>query len=121
MQDTVEPLSGDELHGVVMDTVAFAGTEDRDDVGMVQSTGRPCLALKPPQVAGAAQRPAREDLEGNVPAQRFLDGLVDDAHAATAQFAEQAILAEVTRAISRGLVHVAEWGGPVAGRRLELL
>ena len=46
--DAVQPQPLDELHDIVMQPVLLADTEDRDDVGVVQSGGGAGLALKPP-------------------------------------------------------------------------
>jgi hypothetical protein len=52
------------------------------------------LTLEAADALGVEGRLGRQDLEGDVPAERFVDGLVDDAHAAAADLAEQAVLAE---------------------------
>ena len=56
------------------------------------------------------------------PAERFLHGLVDDAHAAAADLAEDAVLAELLRSGGdRGTCPLGERSGLVAGGGLEAL
>ena len=55
----------------------------------------------------------REDLEGDPSAQRFLDGLVDHAHAAVADLAEDAVLTQLFEARGAGRV-----GPTIQGIRL---
>ena len=74
--------------------VVTADAEDRDDVGVVQPRRGAGLSLKTQDLIGVGQRRVRQDLEGNPPAQRLLLGLVDDAHAAAADFAEDAVVAQ---------------------------
>ena len=84
----------DELHGVVVDAALAADRVDRDDVGVVQMRGRLGLDAEPgdlPRVDGGGER---EDLQGHPTAQRVLLGLVDDAHAAAAELADDAEVAE---------------------------
>ncbi len=93
VQDAVESLTLDKLHGVKRDAVALADAEDRNDVGVVQTGPGPCLATKPLAEGRVEQRGGRQHLEGNVPAQGHLLGLVDHPHAAAAQFANQEVIA----------------------------
>ena len=76
-QDVVQALALDELHGVVVQALVLADAEDRHDVGVVQPGRGPGLAPEPLQPGRS--RPAMEGqhLQGHVPAQRFLDRLVD--------------------------------------------
>ena len=91
----IEALALDELHHVVGRFVLLADAEDRHDVGMVQLGGGPGLALEPPPLLDVSERLRGQDLEGDVPAERDLLGLVDDPHAAAADLAEDAIVAEL--------------------------
>src|SRR5262249_52169060 len=86
-QDLVEAEAGDELHDVVGQPLVLAHAEDRYDVRVVQPTRRLRLALEPPLGAGVRQNWSRQDLEGDVASQGELLGLVDDAHAAVADLA----------------------------------
>ncbi len=93
-QHLVEPLALDELHGVVVDAAALADAEDGHDVGVVQPPGRLGLAAEAGQVRRVQERRGRQHLESNVPAERFLLRLVNDAHAAPAHLTQDAVVAE---------------------------
>jgi hypothetical protein len=86
---------------------------------VVQSGRRLRLAPKTLQVGGIDQGLPRQHLEGDVPAERHLLRLVDQAHAAATNLAENAVIAE---GLQRG---TAQSGGPVraggVGGGLELL
>ena len=56
------------------------------------------LAPEPLQPGRVAEVMERERLQGHVPAQRFLDRLVDDPHAARSDAAEQEVVAQALRA-----------------------
>ena len=101
VQHLVESQPRDELHDVVVQPVLFADAEDRDDVGVVQPGGRLRLALEPLLLPGIAEELPRQHLEGHVSAERDLLGLVDDAHAAAADFAQDAVIAETFRVLDR--------------------
>jgi hypothetical protein len=91
----------DELHGVEVDAFRLAHPEDRYDVRVVQVGGGLRLPLEPLALLlrhGAADR---EHLQGDVPAQRLLHGLVDHPHAAAAHLAQDAVLAQPLGDVSR--------------------
>ena len=46
VDDQVEPLALDELHGIVADLAVLADLEDRHDVGVVELRRRPRLAAE---------------------------------------------------------------------------
>ena len=94
LQDGVEAHAGDELHHVVVMAVVPPHAEDRDDVGVVQPRRRPRLPLEPQHLLGVGQGRVGEDLQGHAPAERLLLGLVDHAHAAAADLAEDAVVAQ---------------------------
>ena len=97
----VQRLSLDELHGVEDDPAILADLVDRHDVGVVQPGRGPRLAAEPLQAPGVAGDRVGQDLQGDVPAQRQLLGLVDDAHAAAADLAEDAVVADPLRRARR--------------------
>jgi hypothetical protein len=70
-----------------MDTGAVPDAENRHDVGVVQPSRCLGLAAKPLQVDGVRQSGGRKYLEGHMPAQGDLLGLVNNAHAASAELA----------------------------------
>ena len=100
--------------------VVLAHAEDRDDVGVVQPRRGPRLPLEPQHLLRVGQRRIGEDLQGHAAAERLLLGLVDDAHAAAADLAEDAVVAQLLQ--RRGVAVGAPVGQfPVADFRLVLL
>jgi hypothetical protein len=87
----------DELHGVIVDAVALTDTENRHDVAVVQSCCCLRLAAEAIQKGPLGDQTGRQHLQRDVPAQRFLDGLVDDAHAAVAYLADDPIVPQPAR------------------------
>jgi hypothetical protein len=96
LQHAVQRLTPNELHGVVVRLCIFAHGKDRHDVRVVQLGRGAGLASKPFQLIGPHGRLYGEYLEGHVPAQRFLDRLVHDAHATVSHFAEHTVFAQLT-------------------------
>ena len=94
LQDGVQAHAGDELHDVVVMAVVPAHAEDRDDVGVVQPRRGPRLPLEPQHLLGVGQGRIGQDLQRHAPAERLLLGLVDHAHAAPADLAEDAVVAQ---------------------------
>ena len=96
-EDFVEPLSLDELHRVVMHTFLRTDAKDRYDIRVVQAGGRTGLELEPLEVGRTGQTLLGQDLESDMPAERLLHGLVDDAHSPTADLAKDQVVAEDPR------------------------
>ena len=71
----------------------LADAEDRHDVRVVELGDRLRLALEPPEPL-RVEVDVVDHLDGDVAAERLLHRLVDDAHPAAAQLAEDAELAE---------------------------
>ena len=94
VEDRVEAEPGDELHRVVVQPVVLADAEDRHDVRVVQPRRGPGLAVEPADLLGGPGDARGQHLQGDVPAERLLLGLVDDAHAAAADLAEDAVVAQ---------------------------
>jgi len=69
-----------------------ANVMDGADVGMVQCGRGPRLALEPLDSLRIGREGSREELQGDVPAELEILGLVHHAHAATADRAEHAIV-----------------------------
>ena len=114
-------LALDELHRVVVHAAFAADAVDRDDVRVVQARRRLGFVLEALQLPRVHRRGEGQHLERDAAVQRNLLGLVDDAHAAAADFADQAEVAEravegVAVAVGRarddlvGLRQVAEGG-----------
>ena len=55
LEDDLEGLTADELHGEEMEALVLADAEDRHDVGMVQPRRRAGLAAEPLEIGGAGQ------------------------------------------------------------------
>jgi hypothetical protein len=89
-----QALAFDELHGVEVDAAFLAHGVHVHDVRVVQRGGGAGLVFEPLQVTRIEHRGERQDLEGDAAAQRELLGLVDHAHAAAADLADQAEVAE---------------------------
>ena len=89
-------MAGDELHGIEVLAIGLPDAEHRDDVGVVQSCGRPRLATEPLEPERVEQGLGRQELEGDVPAEGFLHRLVDGPHATAADQPEDAILPDPT-------------------------
>jgi hypothetical protein len=64
---------------------------------VVQPRRRPCFTAKSFQRPGITGRVTGQDLERDAAAERHLLGLVNDAHAAPANFAQQAKVADLLR------------------------
>ena len=96
-QDLVQGLPLDVLHDVVGRPLVLAHAEDRHDVGVVQPAAARASRRNRSQQLGVEPRVARQDLQRHVPAQRVLLGLVDHAHAAAADLAEDPVVAELPR------------------------
>ncbi len=111
LQDLVESQALDELHHVIGQPLVFADAEDRHDVGVVQPGRRAGLPLEPLLGPGVHQELTGQDLQRDVAAERDLLGLVDDAHAAAADLADDPVIAQP---LQRG-------SGPGAGRLGHLL
>ena len=94
LEDGVQTHAGDKLHDVIVMPVIPADTEDGHDVSVVQPSGRPRLPLETEHLLGVGESRLGQNLEGNPPAERLLLGLVDDPHAAPADLAEDAVVAQ---------------------------
>ena len=88
----------DELHGVEGHAPLAADGVDRDDVRVVQAGGGLGLELEPLQLPRVHRRGNRQDLQRHAAAERDLLGLVDDPHAAPADLADDAEIAQHARA-----------------------
>ena len=92
-----QALALDELHGVVVHAPLAADGVDRHDVGVVQAGGGLGLELEPLELPGVERRGEGQDLQRHAAAERDLLGLVDDAHAAAADLAEDPEVAQLRR------------------------
>ena len=100
-QHLIQPQALDELHDVIRQAILLADAEDGDDIGVVQPGRRSRLALEPPLGPVVQQHAFGQHLERDVTPQRDLLGLVDNAHAALADFAEDAKITELLQGRGR--------------------
>ena len=87
----------DELHHQEMDAAGLARVVGPHDVRMVQPADRLHLATEAADRLGIVQVAVGKDLEGDGLIEIDLPGLVDDAHAAVAQFLQQFVVAQAAR------------------------
>ena len=93
--------------------VVRADLVDRDDARVVEEGDGLGLVPEPAQLVVAGEQAGPDHLEGDGSIERDLSGLVDDAHAAAAEFAADLVVAEVADPVAaRQGVRVA-----VAARR----
>jgi hypothetical protein len=97
-----DAASGGELHDDVRPPVPLADVVDRDDVRVVCERGRqPGLAEEPPAHGRVGAIPGGEDLDGNLAAERRVEGGVNLGHPACADRAHARI--SVRKRRHRGL------------------
>ncbi len=94
----------DELHGVEVDAALAADGVDRHDVGVVERGGGAGFVLEARKLPLVEHGGEGQHLERDAAAERELLGFVDHAHAAAADLAEDAEVAELAR---RGLVSLS--------------
>ncbi len=107
VDDHIEPLALDELHGVKDDVAILSHLEDRDDVRMVQPRRGPRFTAKsllPIVVLGDT---AGHDFERHAAAERDLLGLVDHPHAAAPHLADHPVVAYLPQRRCWGRVRAA--------------
>ena len=102
-----EALAGDVLHREEVLAVKLADVVDVDDVRVSQSGGGLGFGLKAADQLGRSEVAGQDHLDGHRAVEPFLPGLVDDAHAAAADLADQLVRAE----IARQLPPVQGWRG----------
>jgi hypothetical protein len=90
-------LALDVLHGVEVHALFAPDPKDRHDVGVVELAGRLCLIAEALQLPRIQRGGERQDLEGDPALERQLLRLEDDPHAAPADLADQAEIAELTQ------------------------
>ena len=95
VQDRIEAQALNVLHDVVRQSIVLADAEHGHDVRVVQFGGGSRFTLKAPFLLGVLQGLIGQNLEGDMPAERDLLGLVNDPHAAVADLTNDAIIAEL--------------------------
>ena len=94
IDDFRQAVPVDKLHGVVMHAAVAADEIDRHDVLMLQVGSGLSLVLEALQLPGIERAGQGQDFQGDTPDQRKLLGLVDDPHAAPADFTNNAEVAK---------------------------
>ena len=102
LQEILERRPAQQLHDDEEAVAVFADVEDRDDVRMRQAGGRLRLPVEPRPDVGIVFEIGRQDLEGDVPAHRFVTRAVDDAHRAAADPLDDLIAANPFRRSAAG-------------------
>ena len=93
-----QAAAGHEFHAEVVLAVVRADLVDRDDARVVEQGDGLGLVPEPAQLVVAGEQAGPDHLEGDGSIERDLAGLVDDAHAAAADFAADLVVAEVAHA-----------------------
>ena len=95
-----------------MDSPLDADGKDRNDIGMIELRGGLGLMFEAGDLPAVEHRRERQDLQGDPPAQRDLLGLVDDAHAAPADFPQETKIAQPP-------LVAGGWSKPRSGHRAD--
>ncbi len=93
-QDFFQTLPLNELHDVVVDTIVLTDAKDRDNVGVVQAGRGARFMLEAFLLLLIDQQPVRKYFQCHTTSKRFLFGFIDDAHPATAYFAQDAVITQ---------------------------
>ena len=88
----LEGLALEQLHGDEGATVVLVNIVNGADVRVIQSRGGAGFALKTLERLSVGSESVGEEFERDAAAEAGVLGFVDDAHAATAEFAEDAIV-----------------------------
>jgi hypothetical protein len=94
-----------------MDSTLFTHRVHGDDVRVIERGGRAGLVLEPLQPLRVEHPGERQHLESHPPTKRNLFGFVDHAHAAPADLANDAKIAELTIFLSTFIVVVRSRSG----------
>ena len=90
-----QALAFNEGHREIMLTVVLADFEDRDDPRMVEFGRRLGLGIEPFDVTVVGKLPGQNHFQSHDPVEVYLPGLENDSHAATGDFVQQLVVAEV--------------------------
>jgi hypothetical protein len=90
-----EAAALDEPHAEEALAVVLANLVDRDDSRMVPMRDRLDLVLEAAQFCRVRQQAGLDHLEGDGSVQADLSGLVNDPHAASAEFLLELVIAEI--------------------------
>src|SRR5207244_13471803 len=90
----IERRPFDQFHRVVMQSIALARSVDGDNVGVMQLGRCGRFTSKPRDSLRSELKSAAQDFECDGPVERDLPRLIDDAHAAPANLADNLEIAE---------------------------
>jgi len=65
LKQRIQPVTVNALHDKVMEPMILTDPEYRDDIGVMESSGRPRFMLKPSQLFIIGQQGFRKHLQGN--------------------------------------------------------
>ena len=85
----------EEFHGDERAAFEFADVVNGANVGVVQGRGGACFAAETFDGLGVLRNVVGKKFQGDVAAEAGVLGLVDDAHAATAQFTEHVVMRNI--------------------------
>ena len=113
-----EALPVDVAHREVVLALVLADLVDRHDAGVVEVAGGLGLGVEPLDVGLAGELPGQDHLQGHEAVEAHLPGLVDDAHAAAGDLAEDLVVAEVANACRGGTRGLDRGGGSMVDRQV---
>ncbi len=90
-----QAAAGHQLHAEVMLALVLADLVDRHDAEVVEQRDGLGFILEAAKLVVAGEEPGLDHLQRDGPVEADLTGLVDDPHAAAAQFAPDLVVAEV--------------------------
>jgi hypothetical protein len=88
----LQSLYVQKLHGNKRLRVLLSDIVDRANVRVVESRGRPCLALKSFERVAVVRRPVREEFQRNEAVKARVFGLVHHTHPAAAELLNNALV-----------------------------
>ncbi len=94
MQGGAEILAADELHRNEGDPVGFVDLVDHRDVGVLERGSGLRFLDEPPAAIGIGHQLRNQDLESDLSVQPHVHRPVHDAHAASADFADDLVMGE---------------------------
>ena len=89
----------DQFHFEEPLALVFAGARDADDVGMVELRGGLGLGGEAAAFIGRGEQAAADEFEGAGTIQSAMNGLIDHAHAAPGDFAEERVVLEFAQRV----------------------
>ena len=121
-EDGVERKPTDELHHIKVNPLVLTNTEDRHDIVVVQPRSGLGFAMEADERHRVQKPMTSKHLERDAAAQRLLNGLIHDSHAAAPDFSQEMEFAEpIHERADPGDRRSRQAPGNVARARLEVL